>query len=86
MLCEVHAVEKSMFPVEPDGLEVVWPDGPPYQAARLVEDLGNDTGASFHILYWSRAGRQGRQGFARAVGGNAFARARRSYRAATADY
>ena len=85
VLCEVHAVEKSMFPVKPDGLEVVWPDGPPYQAAGLVEDLSNDTHPPLHILYWSCGGRQGGQGLARAVRGNAFARPRRTYRSTTSD-
>ena len=57
VLCEVHAVEKSMLPVKPDGLEVVGPDGPPYQSAGLVEDLSNDTDPPLYILYWGRCGR-----------------------------
>lgn len=86
VLCEVHAVEKSMFPVKPDGLEMVWPDGPPYQSASLVEDLSNHSHPSLHILHWSCGGREGRQGLAGAVRGNAFARPRRTYRSATTDY
>ena len=53
VLCEVHAVEKSMFSVKPDGLEVIWPDWPPYQSASLIQDLSNDTDPPLHILYWS---------------------------------
>ena len=57
VLCEVHAVEKSMFAIKPDGLEVVWPDRPPYQSASLVEDLSNDTDPPLYILYWGRCSR-----------------------------
>ena len=41
MLGKVHAIEKSMFAVKPDGLIMVWPYRPPYQSAGLVENLGD---------------------------------------------
>ena len=73
VLCEVHAVEKSVFSVKPDGLEMVWPDWPPYQPASLVQDLGNDAHPPLHVLHRGGGG-QGGQRLARAIGGNAFAR------------
>ena len=50
MLGKVHAIEKSMFAVKPDGLIMVWPYRPPYQSAGLVENPGDHPGSSLHVL------------------------------------
>lgn len=53
---------------------MVGPAGPPYQAAGLVQDAGDEAGAA-HRLLLLQGGGQGGEGLAGAVRGNALAAA-----------
>ena len=86
MLGKVHAIEKSMFAVKPDGLIMVWPYRPPYQSAGFVENLGNHPWSSLHVLDGGGGGeREWGEWLTWPISGNAFTRPRWTYRPTTSD-